>query len=669
VNRERALELSAPLTRASVEYELRMSLSWLSNLRWIAGAAVLAATWITVSILGLGIPAVPLMVIGVGICLYNAGFKWWLSRIQRDSPGISAQPHTLARLQIAADWIAIAALAHFSGGIESPIILYYFFHTTLAALLLSDKDTYISAAGATLLITGTALLEYWSILPHHHVAGLLPVDLYRNPLYLTSTLFFFTSTIFVSAYLATRITRRLRGHEAEMMRLGGNLQRAYRQLEAMYHSAQDVSSTLELQEVLDRLTRSTTKVMSVKGCTIRLLRETGTQLSLASSYGLRDEYLQKGPLLVAQNPLVRQVLAGEIVAVSDIAADDRLQYPVEAAAEGIRATLTAPLQGRTGPLGIIRVYCDSAQCFTEDDDHFLSAVAVHGSIAIENAMAFQAIQNLEESKRKFVLLVTHELRSPIGVVRSLLNAIAGGYAGDLSDLQQDMMGRAVRRTEFLQTLIDDLLNLAAGKTGLRITKKTETVDLQVVLARIVERYRVPAVEKGIDLQVQVSDDYPIHIAATSGELDRAINNLVSNAVKYTLKGGVIEITLEAQPDTAQLVIRDSGIGIPEEALPHLFEEFYRAPNAKAQVKQGTGLGLVITRDIVTRYGGTIRVSSTEAEGTIFTVILPTVATSADQATSDVTADTPQDTRVADSGTSLLNSQMEEPNGDEEDPDC
>ncbi|MCD6284705.1 MAG: hypothetical protein J7M39_02175, partial [Anaerolineae bacterium] len=100
MNKESAPELSTGLTRMPAEYELRMSLGWLSNLRWIAGAAVLTATWITVSILGLGIPALPLMAIGVGICLYNAGFKWWLSRIQRDSPGVSAQPHTLARLQI-----------------------------------------------------------------------------------------------------------------------------------------------------------------------------------------------------------------------------------------------------------------------------------------------------------------------------------------------------------------------------------------------------------------------------------------------------------------------------------------------------------------------------------------------------------------------------------------
>jgi signal transduction histidine kinase len=160
-----------------------------------------------------------------------------------------------------------------------------------------------------------------------------------------------------------------------------------------------------------------------------------------------------------------------------------------------------------------------------------------------------------------------------------------------------------------------------------------------------------------------------YVVATTEELDRAFTNLVSNAVKYTPEGGDVEITLEAQSAKAQLVVRDSGIGVPWEALPHLFEEFYRAPNAKAQVQQGTGLGLVITKDILTRYGGTIRVSSGVGEGTTVTVILPTVVASTDRATSDATTDTPQNTRATDSGTTPLISQMEEPNGDEEDPDC
>ncbi len=615
-------EQAAKLRQMPVEYELCMSLGWLSRLRWIAGAVVMAATWFTSSILGLGLPVIPLYVVGALIIVYNFIFQRWLTQMQCDLTGISSESRNLARVQIATDWVAMTALIHFSGGIESPMILYFFFHTTLAAILLSAKDTYIFTGLATGLISGTALLEYAELLPHHHVEGLLPVELYQNPMYVGGILFFFTSTVFVSAYLATRTTRRLRARQGEMVKLGQDLHRAYDQLETLYESAQVVGSTLELQEVLDRLTESTTEVMNAKGCTIRLLRETGTQLCLVSGYGLSEAYLQKGCLLVQENPLVRQVLDGEIVSVSDVRTDGRLQYPDAAAAEGIRSTLTAPLQGKTRPLGILRVYCDKVDCFDENDEHFLATVARYGSIAIENAMAYETVQHLEESKRKFVLVVTHELRAPVSVVRSLLSTLSGGYAGELTGVQSDMIERALRRTEFLQDLIDDLLNLAASKSGLRGDDKREPVNIRDVVLGIAERYRVPAEEKGLVLQIEIDDARPLIISANAEELDRAVTNLVSNAVKYTPSGGRVTLTLAAQAEAARLKVADTGIGMSEEAQDHLFEEFYRAPNAKAQVKQGTGLGLVITKEIVERYGGTIRVSSAQGEGTTFTVLLP-----------------------------------------------
>ncbi len=187
-----------------------------------------------------------------------------------------------------------------------------------------------------------------------------------------------------------------------------------------------------------------------------------------------------------------------------------------------------------------------------------------------------------------------------------------------------MVDRAVRRTEFLQTLIDDLLDLAAGKTGLRMTTATEPVELQALVRGIAERYHVPAEEKQIDLQLHIASDDPLIVIANQEELDRAVTNLVSNAVKYTPAGGSVTLSLSRSGGAATLTVTDTGIGIPEDALPHLFEEFYRAPNAKAQVKQGTGLGLVIAKDILNRYGGTIGVSSTLNQGTTFSVVLPVI---------------------------------------------
>ncbi len=590
-----------------VHYELEASQVWLIRLRWVAGIGVILGTWGATHILGLGMATGPLYALGVGILLYNALFARWMRRACRPDckPDLA---HRLERLQILADWLAMTLLIHFSGGVESPALFYFIFHIVLASILLSARETYLFAALATLLVGGVFALECRGILPHLPVRGLLPTDLCRSPTYILGVLFFFASTLFVTAYLTTRTTGRLRRREAEMR--------------ALYQSAQAISSTLDLQEVLDRLTRETARAMNVRACTIRLLDETGDRLCLESAYGLPEEYLQKGCLLVRMNPLVQEVLSGKPVAVDDITKESRLQYLTEAIEAGIRSTLTVPLPGRSGPpIGIIRVYCNAVHRFSDEDIAFLSAIAAQGSVAIENALAYQRLQELEEAKRKFVLTVTHELRSPVGVVRSLLRTLAGGYAGELTPLQQDMLYRALHRADFLQTLIDDLLDLAAGKTGLRVAPAAKPVDLTAIVAQITDRYRVPAEEKQLTLTLEGADS-PLHVRATEEEMDRVFNNLISNAIKYTPAGGRVTITLKRTGDNVQVEITDTGIGIPEDALPHLFEEFYRAPNAKAQVKEGTGLGLVVAKEIVTRYGGRIGVASTLGKGTTFTVTLP-----------------------------------------------
>lgn len=195
----------------------------------------------------------------------------------------------------------------------------------------------------------------------------------------------------------------------EIVWLGRDLHQAYERLETLYESAQVVGFMFEFQEVLDWLIQSIVEVMGVKGCTICLVHEMGTELCLVSIYGLSDVYLQKGCILVDQNLLVCQVLGGEVVVVADITVDDWLQYLVEVVVEGIWVMFSVLLLGKACLLGILRVYCDCFGCFSEEDAHFLVIVAWYGSIAIENAMVYEVVQNLEEVKCKFVLMVTYEL--------------------------------------------------------------------------------------------------------------------------------------------------------------------------------------------------------------------------------------------------------------------
>jgi two-component system phosphate regulon sensor histidine kinase PhoR len=217
-------------------------------------------------------------------------------------------------------------------------------------------------------------------------------------------------------------------------------------------------------------------------------------------------------------------------------------------------------------------------------------------------------------------VMTHELRSPVKVTSSLLNVLSRGYVGELNDKQADLVDRARMRIQVLESLIDDLLDLAAGKAEGPTEVARGPVSLSEVLQEVCARYEPLAVEKGLSVAYTGIEDGLV-VCGDREELDRIFNNLVGNAVKYTQDGGV-EVRTEGVEGWIRITVSDTGIGIPAEALPQLFQEFFRASNAKATGESGTGLGLAIVKDLVERYGGRLEVESEEGVGTSFCVLLP-----------------------------------------------
>jgi two-component system sensor histidine kinase ResE len=143
-----------------------------------------------------------------------------------------------------------------------------------------------------------------------------------------------------------------------------------------------------------------------------------------------------------------------------------------------------------------------------------------------------------------------------------------------------------------------------------------------ILEKVIDRFEIPAHEKEIQLDLKnKGDDQQIRVMANPEGLDRIFNNLISNAIKYTPQKGKVTITLTSVGKEVHVAVEDTGIGIPEDAIPHLFNEFYRAPNAKKTEGQGTGLGLSIVKNTVALYGGSVKVESKLGVGTCFTVIL------------------------------------------------
>ena len=245
--------------------------------------------------------------------------------------------------------------------------------------------------------------------------------------------------------------------------------------------------------------------------------------------------------------------------------------------------------------------------------------------AVELARAKEEMERLDRFKTAFTLTVAHELRAPVTALQSFLLAMLKGYVSP--DQQQDILQRAIERTQELLDLVDDLLNLAVAKEELT-PLKLKTLSLADELEKVVPLLKAQAEDKGVFFAVDVRQRP--QIKANPGQLGQLWTNLISNAVKYTPPGGQVTIILDKEGDWAVGTVEDTGIGITSEDQAHIFEEFYRTTQAKEMEPRGTGLGLPLVKRIVEGHGGTIEVESALGQGSCFTFRLPVAAESVDE---------------------------------------
>jgi signal transduction histidine kinase len=230
----------------------------------------------------------------------------------------------------------------------------------------------------------------------------------------------------------------------------------------------------------------------------------------------------------------------------------------------------------------------------------------------------EQLRELDRLKDEFVSLVSHELRTPLTSIRGYVELLLE-EEGQLDDDQRRFLEIVNRNSERLLALVADLLFLAqidAGKPAIELGK----VDLNRIAAECVEASSPVADSKGIDLSLKARR-LP-EIEGDPARLAQVLDNLVSNALKFTPSGGSVEVRLHAEEAAAVLEVEDTGVGVPEEEQEQLFERFFRSSNAMESAIPGTGLGLTITKAIVERHGGTIEVESASNAGTTVRVRLP-----------------------------------------------
>ena len=231
------------------------------------------------------------------------------------------------------------------------------------------------------------------------------------------------------------------------------------------------------------------------------------------------------------------------------------------------------------------------------------------------------LREMDQARAQFTRLVTHELRAPVAAIQSYLKLILEGYVPP--EKFTEIIHRAEQRALDQLALIGDLLYMARLEEP-RPGTTIESLELSVVLQEVADLVRGQAEEKGLAFQVQVADDLP-RVQADLEHMKQLWTNLVSNAIKYTEPGGSVTVTLRSDSDGVVGTVQDTGIGISPADLAHVFDQFYRADNAKAMERHGTGLGLSIARRIVETYGGRIWAESEPGKGSTFSFHLPAEA--------------------------------------------
>lgn len=230
------------------------------------------------------------------------------------------------------------------------------------------------------------------------------------------------------------------------------------------------------------------------------------------------------------------------------------------------------------------------------------------------------LQAISRTKEEFVALASHQLRTPATAVKQYISMVLQGYAGDITDLQTEMLKKAFESNERQIEIINQILNAARADTG-KLLMTLAPLDVGALVRGITDELR-PSIEHKSHKLIVSLPGQPTVLPADSGYLRMAIENLISNADKYTPAGGVITVSLKVDKDKLRLAIKDTGVGIEKADFTKLFVKFSRVQNPLSVQAGGSGIGLYLAGEIVRLHSGFIDVKSKPDKGTVFTIILP-----------------------------------------------
>jgi signal transduction histidine kinase len=279
---------------------------------------------------------------------------------------------------------------------------------------------------------------------------------------------------------------------------------------------------------------------------------------------------------------------------------------------GLAAGLIRPIRGLTGAANRLAAGERDLELPVEGSDEL-------ANLAVSFNTLTKSLKQVEDERRSMTADIAHELRTPLAVQRAQLEAMQDGiYPMDAEHLRV-----VLEQTEQLTRLVEDLRTLALSDAG-ELDLKMEPMNPSEIVAQTVSSFQSQAGSRGIQLvtEVPADENQCPQINADAGRVGQILNNLISNALRFSPNGGSITVSVACRGEMAEIRVRDRGAGIPEEALPFVFDRFYRADRARSREEGGIGLGLAIARQLARAHDGELTAINSRGGGAELILTFP-----------------------------------------------
>jgi signal transduction histidine kinase/CheY-like chemotaxis protein len=435
----------------------------------------------------------------------------------------------------------------------------------------------------------------------------------------------------------------------ERQKLSNTLQHFLDRLQVLNELNQLIASNVGLQRILKTIARESAFRFAADLALTMMLDEDKYHLEVKGGYGCAPNLIPKQ--LNLQTGILSQVMrVGGHLSVHQLPQynDHGLKFIEDL---GIKSVDVCCLEVRGDPLGAILIGYRRETFISQNDLTRFEEFCQGAAVAIANARTQERIQSyterLEElvesrtadlaiqtaraeeanhAKSQFLANMSHELRTPLTSIVGYSSVLVDGVFGTLNEKQTDALNAISRSSEHLKNLIDDVLNLARIESGKEVAEPTR-VGVKDLLHQAHKLMMQTALGKGVQLQaLQVPEDVLKNFLFVDAKhIHQIIINLMSNAVKYTPKGGKVWVDASIVSDKVRIEVHDTGVGIPPHKMAKLFERFERGEDTYSKSQEGTGIGLNLTRKLIELNGGRIEVDSVDGKGSTFSILMPLAA--------------------------------------------